>query len=103
MFLLRQWSINSYTMITIFLIIGIITVFGFLCVFQAYRIGSPPSVAPFEYIIILWGLIISWIIWDQTLSIWGYIGLFLIVCGGTYTYLRELQKKVKVTIDKPLN
>jgi len=102
LFLLGEWSINSFSHIIIFFIIGIITVFGFLCVFQAYRIGSPPSVAPFEYIIILWGLIISWIIWDQTLSVRGYIGLILIVLGGIYTFIRESHKNVKITINKPL-
>ena len=102
MFLLQTWKINSFSMVGIFLSIGIITVFGFLCVFQAYRIGSPPSVAPFEYIIIIWGLIISWFLWKETLSLSGYIGLFLIVFGGVYTYLREMRKKVKITINKPL-
>jgi len=86
----------------ILILIGFITVIGFLCVFQAYRIGSPPSVAPYEYILIVWGLIFSWLIWGETLSISGYIGLILIVFGGIYTYLREMRKNIKITIDKPL-
>ncbi len=102
MFLLRQWSLNSVSILTIFLFIGIITVFGFLCVFQAYRIGSPPSVAPFEYIIILWGLIISWVFWEESLSYRGYLGLMMIIVAGMYTYIRETKKNVKVIIDKPL-
>ena len=101
-FLLHPWAISSFLSLGIFLSIGIITVFGFLCVFQAYRIGSPPSVAPFEYIIIIWGLIISWVIWEETLSIRGYFGLFLIIFAGVYTYLREIRKKINVTFDKPL-
>ena len=40
----------------------------FLCIFEAYRIGSPPSVAPFEYVIIIWGLLISWIVLENDLS-----------------------------------
>ena len=75
---------------------------GFLCIFQAYRIGSPPSVAPFEYILILLSLIISWIIWDETLTLKGYIGLFFIISAGFYTFIREKRKKILVTIDKPL-
>ena len=75
---------------------------SFLCIFQAYRIGSPPSVAPFEYVIIVWGLIISWFIWEETLSTRGYIGLIFIVFGGIYTYFREIRKNIKITLDKPL-
>ena len=101
-FLLRKWALSSFSILSIFLLIGIITVFGFLCIFQAYRIGSPPSVAPFEYIIILWGLIISWIVWEETLSYRGYLGLFLIVFGGMYTYIRETRKNIKVVTDRPL-
>tara|TARA_B100001123_G_scaffold439861_1_gene577599 strand:+ start:501 stop:1451 length:951 start_codon:yes stop_codon:yes gene_type:complete len=101
-FLLKPWSINSFSMFMILLLIGIITIFGFLCIFQAYRIGSPPSVAPFEYILIPWGLIISWFIWGETLSINAYIGLFLILFGGIYIYLREIRKNVQVTKVKPI-
>jgi len=101
-FLLQSWSVANFSMFSIFFIIGLITVFGFLCVFQAYRIGSPPSVAPFEYIIIIWGLIISWYLWEETLSFRGFMGLILIVLGGLYTYLREVRKNIKITIDKPL-
>ena len=101
-FLLLPWKINSFFMVIILFSIGLITVIGFLCIFQAYRIGSPPSVAPFEYIIIVWGLIISWFIWEETLSTRGYIGLIFIVFGGIYTYFREIRKNIKITLDKPL-
>ena len=70
--------------------------------FQAYRIGSPPSVAPFEYILIVLSLIFSWLIWNETLNFKGYIGLGCIVFGGIYTFFRETKKHVKITIDKPL-
>ena len=102
MFLLQAWSINNISNLIILLFIGIISVVGFLCIFEAYRIGSPPSVAPFEYILIFWGLTISWLLWGETLTIRGYLGLFMIIFAGIYTYLREVRKNIKVTIDKPL-
>ena len=101
-FLLQPWIINSYFIFFSLLSIGFITVVGFLCIFQAYRIGSPPSVALYEYIIIVWGLIISWVVWGETLSLSGYIGLMLIIFGGIYTYIREHIRNVKITLDKPL-
>ena len=101
-FLLQIWNIDSFFKFFILLSIGFITVIGFLCIFQAYRIGSPPSIAPFEYIIIVWGLIISWFFWGETLSLSGYIGLTLIIFGGVYTYFREMKKNTKVTLDKPI-
>ena len=101
-FLLREWSLNNIYIIFSLLFIGVTGVIAFLCIFQAYRIGSPPSVAPFEYILIIWSLIISWIIWKETLSFKGFIGLGLIVFAGIYTFIRESKKHVQITIDKPL-
>tara|TARA_B100000029_G_scaffold498040_1_gene566344 strand:- start:644 stop:1648 length:1005 start_codon:yes stop_codon:yes gene_type:complete len=101
-FLLQPWKINDIFILLILLSIGLITVVGFLCVFQAYRIGSPPSIAPFEYIIIVWGLLISWYFWGETLNSKGYLGLILIVFAGIYTYFREIKKNIRITIDKPI-
>ena len=101
-FLLREWSLNNIYIIFSLLFIGVTGVVAFLCIFQAYRIGSPPSVAPFEYTLIVWSLIISWIIWKETLNLKGFIGLGLIVFAGIYTFIRENKKHVQITIDKPL-
>ena len=101
-FLFREWSLNNIYIIFSLLLIGVTGVVAFLCIFQAYRIGSPPSVAPFEYILIIWSLIISWIIWKETLNLKGFIGLGLIVLAGIYTFIRESKKHVQITIDKPL-
>jgi len=101
-FIFRAWSLNNINIILSLFFIGISGFVAFLCIFQAYRIGSPPSIAPFEYILIVWSLILSWIIWQESLNFKGYLGLFFIVFGGIYTLIRERKKHVQVTIDKPL-
>ena len=100
-FLFRAWSLdNTFIFFSLF-IIGVCGFIAFLCIFEAYRIGSPPSVAPFEYILIVWSLILSWIIWKETLNFKGYIGLFCIVFGGFYTLIRERKKHIQITTNKP--
>ena len=101
-FLFRSWSLNNISTVFALFFIGIMGFISFLCIFQAYRIGSPPSVAPFEYILIVWSLILSWIIWQETLNLRGFVGLSFIVFGGIYTLIRERKKHVKITIDKPI-
>ena len=64
--------------------------------------GSPPSIAPFEYIIIIWALIIGWFLWGDTLNLKGSIGLVLIVSAGIYTFVRESKLNKQISIDKPL-
>ena len=101
-FILIAWSLDNINIIFSLFLIGISGFVAFLCIFQAYRIGSPPSVAPFEYILIVLSLILSWIIWKETLNFKGFIGLGLIVIAGIYTFVRERKKHVQITIDKPL-
>ena len=101
-FIFMAWSLNNINIIFSLFFIGISGFVAFLCIFQAYRIGSPPSVAPFEYILIVLSLILSWIIWKETLNFKGFIGLGLIVLAGVYTFIRESKKNVQITLDKPL-
>ena len=82
--------------------IGFTGVIGFFCLFSAYNMGSPSAIAPFEYVIIIWGLIIGWFLWSETLNLKGFIGLFLIVSAGIFTFLRETKLNKKISIDKPL-
>ena len=100
-FLFRAWSLDNTFIVFSLFIIGVCGFIAFLCIFEAYRIGSPPSVAPFEYILIVWSLILSWIIWKETLNFKGYIGLFCIVFGGFYTLIRERKKHIQITTNKP--
>ena len=82
--------------------IGLTGVTGFLSLFGAYNIGSPSAIAPFEYIMILYGILISWFLWGETLNPRGFCGLFLIILAGIYTFFRETKLNRKISIDKPL-
>ena len=101
-FLLIEWSISNYISFFMLITIGFTGVVGFLCLFGAYNIGSPASIAPFEYIIILWAILISWFVWGETLNFKAYIGLVFIISAGIYTFYREIILNKEISIDKPL-
>ena len=101
-FLLMGWDISSYTNFIMLVVIGFTGVTGFLCLFGAYNIGSPSTIAPFEYVIILWAIFISWLLWGDTLNGKAYIGLIFIVFASLYTFLREMNLNKKISLDKPL-
>jgi drug/metabolite transporter (DMT)-like permease len=101
-FLLTEWRISNYINLLMLLGIGLTGVTGFFCLFGAYNIGSPATIAPFEYIIIFWAILISWFLWGETLSFKAYIGLILIISAGFYTFLREINLNKRISIDKPL-
>ena len=101
-FLLIGWKIDNYINLIMLISIGFTGVTGFLCLFGAYNIGSPATIAPFEYVIIFWAILISWFIWGETLDFKAYIGLFLIISAGLYTFIRETFLNNKISINKPL-
>ena len=101
-FILMNWKISNYFSFLLLILIGLTGVIGFFCLFGAYNIGSPSSIAPFEYVIILWVLLISWFLWGETLELKGFIGLFLIIISGIYTFIREAKLNRQISIDKPL-
>ena len=100
--LLTDWKIENLTVFILLISIGFTGVIGFFCLFSAYNNGSPSVVAPFEYVIIAWALIISWVMWSETLNFKGYLGVLLIVLAGIYTFIREAKLNKKISIDKPL-
>ena len=101
-FLLMDWEIAYYINMLMLILVGLTGVTGFFCLFGAYNIGSPATIAPFEYIIIFYAILISWFFWGEALNIREYIGLFLIISAGFYTFLREITLKKKISLDKPL-
>jgi S-adenosylmethionine uptake transporter len=67
------------------------------CLSQAYRMASPATVAPFEYLglplAVFWGFVIfgnlpQWEVW---------LGIALILAAGLFVFLRERHKARRIT------
>ena len=65
-------------------------VIGFFSIFGAYVIGSPSSIAPYEYSLIIWSIIIGYLIWNDFLSFQGYLGLLLILIASFLLYIENI-------------
>ena len=68
-FLLREWTLSINENTKFLFIIGLSGAAGFFCLHQAYRIASPPTIAPFEYILIFWSISLGWIVFGDTLNL----------------------------------
>jgi len=82
--------------------IGFIAAFSFLLIFTAYRISSPAVISPFEYSIMIWASFYGWIFFDEIPDLKTIIGMFLIVLGGIYIFIREKAQNQFVVTEKPL-
>jgi len=101
-FVLMSWHIPNISMFLILIIIGLSGLVGFLSLFGAYRIGSPSSIAPYEYSLIIWSIFFGYFIWNDYLSFKGYLGLFIIIFASFFTLYREYILRVKISTDKPI-
>ena len=101
-FVFRSWELNLYTQYFLIFVVGVCVVAGFLLIFNAYRVGKPFIIAPFEYTILLWSIFYGWLIWDEKVTIQSWIGMAMIVAAGIYLFYRERVNEQEITMDQPL-
>jgi len=101
-FVLMSWNIPSLNYFLLLIIIGFTAVIGFFSIFGAYRIGSPATIAPYEYSLIIWSILFGYLIWNDYLTIKGMAGLSLILIASFFTLYREYHLSIKVSTDKPI-
>ena len=101
-FVLISWNIPSLNYFLLLIIIGFTAVIGFFSIFGAYRIGSPSTIAPYEYSLIIWSILFGYFIWNDYLTIKSMAGLSLILIASFFTLYREYHLSIKVITDKPI-
>ena len=101
-FVFRSWELNLHTQYFLIFVVGVCVVAGFLLIFNAYRVGKPFVIAPFEYTILLWSIFYGWLIWDESVTIRSWIGMAMIVTAGIYLFYRERSNEQEITMDQPL-
>ena len=101
-YLLRDWDFTDFTILFKILIISFIGTIGILCLINAYRIGLPSVVSPFEYTMIINALIIGYFIFHEQPDYYSIIGMTLIILSGIYIFFRERPRKTKIVSDNSL-
>jgi drug/metabolite transporter (DMT)-like permease len=83
-FLLRAWSWPNAYDLMLMLATGVVATIGMLCLAQAYRLGDPPIVAPFEYTSMIWALASGYIFWNRIPDHVSMAGIAIIIAAGLY-------------------
>jgi S-adenosylmethionine uptake transporter len=83
-FLYRQWVLPEGGDIWLLLGTGITSALGFLFSTQAYRTSEVSMVAPFEYVMLVWITIISYLVWDELPDGVTILGAVIIVVASLY-------------------
>ena len=101
-FIFRKWFNNLEFAMPYMITLGFTAALAFLILFTAYRIASPSVISPFEYSILIWASLSGWFFFDEVPNTRTFVGMFLIVCGGIYIFIRENIKNQPIVTEKPL-
>ncbi len=101
-FIFREWFSNLEFSLIYMIVLGFTASAAFLFVFSAYRIASPAVVSPFEYSILIWSSLSGWFFFDEIPGLRTIFGMFLIVAGGIYIFIREKVQDQSIVTEKPL-
>lgn len=84
------WPSGLETWIPFFLI-GIAALVGHQAIIIAHRFAPASVLAPFNYSLIVYLTLSSWLIFNQPPDIWIFVGAPIVMASGFYIWLRERQ------------
>ncbi len=92
-FLLSDWSMPlSITDAALLALTGVTGALGFWFSTQAYRISEANRIAPFEYVMLIWIPILSYLLWREIPDNMTILGATVIVISGLYVLKRDRKK-----------
>lgn len=82
--------------------VGVGTAIAQILLTVAYRYGTASYLSPLGYSTVVYAALISWLIFDKSLTIRSLIGTVLIIVGGTLTYiLKKKPESIAETFKNP--
>lgn len=87
-----QWQTPTLPDAGLFLFMGLIGTLGMSLITQGYRHAPAAVIAPFDYSVLVWGVIIGWVVFHDipTPNVW--IGAAMLIASGLYILHRETRK-----------
>ncbi len=68
---------------------GVTSAFGFMFMSHAYKHAQASRLAPFEYVMIIWVTILSYLVWAEIPDLPTIVGIAIIILSGIYVLRRE--------------
>ena len=88
-FLLRAWSLPDAGDALLLMLTGLTSALGFMCTSNAYQREQASRISPFEYVMIVWVILLSYLIWSEVPDAQTLLGVAMIIGSGIYVIRRE--------------
>ncbi|WP_417454994.1 DMT family transporter [Kiloniella sp.] len=96
------WTLPSNTDLLMLMGMAVVATTAHFLTGQAYRYAPAAVVAPFDYTMLIWGLIFGWAFWDEIPEAHVLFGASIIVISGLYIIYRESRSTNKTVLDSQL-
>ena len=83
------WVTPSPAVFGAMAVMGAVSAGAQLLMTEGYRSGEATMLAPFEYVAILYTVLLGWSIWGERPGLWEFTGIAILVASGLYTWWRE--------------
>lgn len=87
--LAQGWTAPGPTDLALMLFLGVGSLAGNLCVNRALRLAPAAVVMPYQYTLILWGLLFGWLFFGEVVGPLTLLGAAVIVGAGLFILVRE--------------
>jgi S-adenosylmethionine uptake transporter len=87
--LLLPWSMPESVDLYLIMFTGVTSAFGFMASSYAYQIAEASRLASFEYVMIIWVTLFSYLVWSEVPDTLDLLGISIIIASGIYVLRRE--------------
>ncbi len=91
-FLMRSWSMPNSGDALLLMLTGLTSALGFMCTSNAYQREQASRISPFEYVMIVWVIVLSYLIWSEVPDAQTLLGVAMIIGSGIYVIRREAEQ-----------
>ena len=88
-FLVRDWIIPSQYELVLLICLGIVGTIGFYYLARAYMIAPASHVAPFEYVYIIFVVVLSYVFFAEIPKMTTFLGVSILILSGLYIWNYE--------------
>jgi len=85
------WSVPPPGAAALLVLCGLLGGVGQIMLTTAYRYAETSTIAPFEYVSIIWGTTLSFLLFDEIPSVYVWVGGAIVIAAGIFIIFRERQ------------
>lgn len=90
-----HWVTPTLTDTALLALLGVVAMIAHVCVNRSLKLAPASVVVPYQYSMIVWGIVFGFIVFGDVPEIAMLVGAAIIICAGIYIFIREQARAVK--------